>query len=165
MIKRIHDNMNSCGALLKQCLGDQSRAVDTDSQTPECTETPGTITGGYLPSRAQLLGNPYAPCDSAPFQRDHSKINVTHSPWTYIRQAPMMPFMAMKTDILTRFGRRVRALRTARGQSQETFADACGIDRTYISGIERGRRNVGLKNIEVIANALGVTLSELFEEV
>jgi transcriptional regulator with XRE-family HTH domain len=76
-----------------------------------------------------------------------------------------MPSMTMRTDILTRFGRRVRALRTARGQSQETFADACGIDRTYISGIERGRRNVGLKNIEVIANALGVTLSELFEEV
>ena len=51
------------------------------------------------------------------------------------------------------------------GQSQETFAEACGIDRTYISGIERGRRNVGLKNIDVIANALGVTLSELFEGV
>jgi transcriptional regulator with XRE-family HTH domain len=76
-----------------------------------------------------------------------------------------MPSMTTQSDILTRFGYRVRALRTARGQSQETFADACGIDRTYISGIERGRRNVGLKNIEVIANALGVTLSELFEGV
>jgi transcriptional regulator with XRE-family HTH domain len=76
-----------------------------------------------------------------------------------------MPFMTTQRDILTRFGRRVRALRTARGQSQEAFAEACGIDRTYISGIERGRRNVGLKNIAVIANALGVTLSELFEGV
>jgi transcriptional regulator with XRE-family HTH domain len=77
----------------------------------------------------------------------------------------MMPFMAMETDILTRFGRRVRALRTARAQSQETFADTCGIDRTYISGIERGRRNVGLKNIGVIADALGLTLSEPLDEV
>jgi transcriptional regulator with XRE-family HTH domain len=77
----------------------------------------------------------------------------------------MMPAMITQRDILTRFGHRVRALRTARGQSQETFAEACGIDRTYISGIERGRRNVGLKNIDVIANALGVTLSELFEGV
>ena len=76
-----------------------------------------------------------------------------------------MPPMITQSDILTRFGRRVRTLRTARGQSQETFAEACGIDRTYISGIERGRRNVGLKNIDVIANALGVTLSELFEGV
>jgi transcriptional regulator with XRE-family HTH domain len=73
--------------------------------------------------------------------------------------------MTAQGDILTRFGRRVRALRMARGQSQETFADACGIDRTYISGIERGKRNVGLKNIAVIAQALGITLSELFEGV
>jgi transcriptional regulator with XRE-family HTH domain len=77
----------------------------------------------------------------------------------------MMPAMITQSDILTRFGRRVRALRTARGQSQETFAEACGIDRTYISGIERGKRNVGLKNIAVIAQALGITLSELFEGV
>jgi transcriptional regulator with XRE-family HTH domain len=76
-----------------------------------------------------------------------------------------MPGMTAQRDILTRFGRRVRALRMARGQSQEAFADACGIDRTYISGIERGKRNVGLKNIAVIAHALGITLSELFEGV
>ena len=76
-----------------------------------------------------------------------------------------MPGMTAQGDILTRFGRRVRALRMARGQSQETFADACGIDRTYISGIERGKRNVGLKNVAVIAQALGITLSELFEGV
>ena len=76
-----------------------------------------------------------------------------------------MPPMTTQNDILTRFGRRVRALRTARGQSQETFADACGIDRTYISGNERGKRNVGLKNVAVIAQALGITLSELFEGV
>jgi DNA-binding XRE family transcriptional regulator len=53
-----------------------------------------------------------------------------------------MPSMTTQSDILTRFGRRVRALRTARGQSQETFAETCGIDRTYISGIERGRRSM-----------------------
>jgi len=93
------------------------------------------------------------------------KADVTHSPWTYVRQKPIMPFMTAQIDLLTRFGRRVRDLRTARGQSQETFAYAFGIDRTYISGIERGRRNVGLKNIEVIAKALGITLSELFEGV
>jgi ribosome-binding protein aMBF1 (putative translation factor) len=91
------------------------------------------------------------------------KADVTHSPWTYVRQEPIMPSMTAPIDVLARFGRRVRDLRTARGQSQETFADACGIDRTYISGIERGRRNVGLKNIEVIAKALGVTLPALFE--
>jgi len=37
-----------------------------------------------------------------------------------------------------------------------------GIDRTYIGGIERGERNVALKNIERLANALGVSIEELF---
>ena len=46
-------------------------------------------------------------------------------------------------------------------KAQEAFAAACGLDRTYISGIERGRRNVSLRNIEVIANALSISISEL----
>ena len=116
-------------------------------------------------SDIRLTGDPHVSRYEVPSHRDLSEADVTYSPWTYIRQPPIMPSMTMQRDILTRFGHRVRALRTARGQSQETFAEACGIDRTYISGIERGRRNVGLKNIEVIANALGVTLSELFEGV
>jgi transcriptional regulator with XRE-family HTH domain len=65
-------------------------------------------------------------------------------------------------DILARFGRRLRDLRKARRFSQEAFAAECGLDRTYISGIERGRRNVSLRNIELIAKTLGISLSELF---
>jgi ribosome-binding protein aMBF1 (putative translation factor) len=112
-----------------------------------------------------LTSDPRAYGHAVASHRGHLTADVTHSPWTDVRQTAIMPSMTAHIDILTRFGRRVRDLRTARGQSQETFADACGIDRTYISGIERGRRNVGLKNIEVLANALGVTLSELFEGV
>jgi transcriptional regulator with XRE-family HTH domain len=64
-------------------------------------------------------------------------------------------------DILQRFGGRVRELRTAKGLSQEAFAAKCRLDRTYISGIERGKRNVALRNVEAIAEALGVTISVL----
>ena len=64
-------------------------------------------------------------------------------------------------DIAARFGQRVRELRKANDLSQEAFAAACGLDRTYISGIERGRRNVSLRNIEVIAKAFGISISEL----
>lgn len=71
--------------------------------------------------------------------------------------------MAGAPDIRIRFGRRVRALRQERGFSQEAFADAAGLDRTYIGGIERGTRNVSLINIERIAKALRVQLAELFE--
>jgi transcriptional regulator with XRE-family HTH domain len=66
-------------------------------------------------------------------------------------------------DILVSFGRRVRDLRQARELSQEAFAETCGLDRTYISGIERGKRNVSLRNLRVIAEALGVDLSKLLQ--
>lgn len=69
--------------------------------------------------------------------------------------------MKKDADITVRFGERVRELRKAKGRSQEAFAAVCGLDRTYISGIERGRRNVSLRNIEVIAKALGISISEL----
>lgn len=67
-------------------------------------------------------------------------------------------------DILARFGKRVRSLRTTAGLSQEAFAAKCGLDRTYVGGIERGERNVALRNIEVIARTLGVSLSVLMNE-
>ena len=57
----------------------------------------------------------------------------------------------------------MREHRKARGLTQESLADLCGLDRTYIGGIERGERNVSLRNIEVIARALKVSISELTE--
>ena len=67
----------------------------------------------------------------------------------------------MKT-IEKQFGKRVRDLREARGLSQEELAFKAGMHRTYLGGIERGERNPSLKNIAAIAEALGVSLSELF---
>ena len=64
-------------------------------------------------------------------------------------------------DILEKFGLRVRQRRLAAGLSQEAFAAKCDLDRTYISGIERGKRNLSLRNIEVIAKALDTSISEL----
>lgn len=69
--------------------------------------------------------------------------------------------MARTADILERFGERVRSLRLERGYSQEGFAAACGLDRTYMGGIERGERNLALRNIHRIAQTLDVTLAEL----
>jgi transcriptional regulator with XRE-family HTH domain len=64
-------------------------------------------------------------------------------------------------DILERFGKQVRDRRVKMGVSQEKFAALCKLDRTYISGIERGKRNLSLRNIKVIADALATTISEL----
>jgi len=60
------------------------------------------------------------------------------------------------------FGKRVRDARKALGWSQEEFADKCGLDRTYISGIERGIRNPTLQIIGVISDALDLSLSQFF---
>ena len=68
-------------------------------------------------------------------------------------------------DIRARFGKAVRQRRHKLGVSQEAFADLCGLDRTYLGGIERGERNVALVNIEKIARALRIPLSELFRGV
>jgi transcriptional regulator with XRE-family HTH domain len=67
-------------------------------------------------------------------------------------------------DVLIQFGARVRAIRQSKSLSQEAFASICGLDRTYISGIERGVRNVSLLNLHVLAKALDLSLSELMSE-
>ncbi len=68
-------------------------------------------------------------------------------------------------DVRIRFGKALRQRRHKLGVSQEEFADMCSLDRTYIGGIERGERNVALVNIEKIARALRVSISELFRGV
>ena len=73
--------------------------------------------------------------------------------------------MSEEISVTKKFGKRVRKLRNEKGMSQEDLADICGLDRTYISGIERGIRNVALKNIEALAKGLGVPISKLFENI
>lgn len=59
----------------------------------------------------------------------------------------------------------MRQRRQKLGVSQEEFADLCGLDRTYIGGIERGERNVSIVNIEKIAQTFKISLSDLFRGV
>lgn len=54
------------------------------------------------------------------------------------------------------FGQHVAKLRKQQGMSQEELSGRCGLDRTYISGIERGKRNLSLTNVFKLAKALGV---------
>jgi transcriptional regulator with XRE-family HTH domain len=70
-----------------------------------------------------------------------------------------------KAAILLQFGQRVRKLREAKSMSQEQLGFESDLDRTYISGIERGQRNVALLNIKKIAQALGVSISQLFDSI
>ena len=63
--------------------------------------------------------------------------------------------------IKTCIGKHIKELRIAKGYSQDKFAEKCGMHRTYIAGVESGKRNISLDNLNKIAEALGVTLSEL----
>ena len=71
--------------------------------------------------------------------------------------------IAKRQEVFVRLDQRVRGLRREQGDSQESFAYACELDRTYMGGIERGERNVALRNIERIASTLGISLSELMD--
>ncbi len=62
------------------------------------------------------------------------------------------------------FGIRLRELRKRAGLSQEQLASRAGIDRTYVSGCERGTRNIALLNIVKLAQALGVPACDLLRK-
>jgi transcriptional regulator with XRE-family HTH domain len=67
------------------------------------------------------------------------------------------------TDILKLVGNRIRALRNAQKMSQEMLAEKAGLHFTYVGGVERGERNVSLRNLHKIARGLGIELGELLE--
>ncbi|MDX9924435.1 MAG: helix-turn-helix transcriptional regulator [Ignavibacteriaceae bacterium] len=67
--------------------------------------------------------------------------------------------------VLIKFGKKVRELRKKKNLSQEQLAFKANLHRTYIGMIERAEKNITLNNIEKIANALGITIKELFSEI
>lgn len=69
--------------------------------------------------------------------------------------------MSKSNGILAALGRNVRRQRDAKQFTQEKLAEKSGLDPTYISDIERGRRNPGIKNVAKLAKALGLTTAEL----
>lgn len=66
-----------------------------------------------------------------------------------------MPYTDEEQQILCEFGRRVRIARDALGWTQEDLAEEAGLDDSYVGGVERGERNIGLLNVNKLAVALG----------
>lgn len=64
---------------------------------------------------------------------------------------------------LISLGKAIRALRTEMGLSQEAFADAVGIDRSYLGGIERGEHNLAIMNLLKISETLEIPASQLLQ--
>jgi len=73
-----------------------------------------------------------------------------------------LALMDSTDDILIKFGKRIREIRIEKNFSQEKLANKANLHRTYIGMIERAEKNITLKNIEKIANALEVNIKYLF---
>ncbi len=71
----------------------------------------------------------------------------------------------MNNELQIKLGCRIRELRNKIGLSQEKFALLIEMDRTYYASVEAGKRNISIQNISKIATGLGVTMSELFENI
>jgi XRE family aerobic/anaerobic benzoate catabolism transcriptional regulator len=70
----------------------------------------------------------------------------------------------MATDICERLGRRIRLLRKARGWRQIDLAEHAGIGKNHISELERGQREIGLRNLAALALALDTTPDRLLKD-
>jgi transcriptional regulator with XRE-family HTH domain len=65
-------------------------------------------------------------------------------------------------DLQKRLGLRIRSMRQKQSLSQEAFADACGVHRSYMGAVERGEKNLTVASLSKIAHALNVKVGDLF---
>ncbi len=85
------------------------------------------------------------------------------------RSSPPLPTrcdtssQSLPRDVSSRFGLRLRELRRAKNMTQLRMAVDFGIDRSFISDVERGRKSISLPMLEVIALGLDVSLSDLLD--
>ena len=70
----------------------------------------------------------------------------------------------MNEDVCVQFGEKLRNIRLDLGYSQEELSFKAGLHRTYISSVERGKRNISLSNIQKLADALGLKMKDLMPE-
>ncbi len=66
-------------------------------------------------------------------------------------------------EIKEAVGARIKELRNSKGVSQENLAHEAGLDRTYITSVERGKRNISIVNLQKITIALNISLSDFFD--
>jgi transcriptional regulator with XRE-family HTH domain len=70
----------------------------------------------------------------------------------------------MSKDLLVRLGDRIQKLRKRRGWTQVVMAEKIGLDRSFIADVERGKRNISILNLDIIAKGLKLSLSRLLSK-
>jgi transcriptional regulator with XRE-family HTH domain len=71
----------------------------------------------------------------------------------------------MPDDLLVRLGDRIQKLRKRRGWTQVIMAEKIGLDRSFIADVERGKRNISILNLDLIAKGFKLSLSQLLSKV
>ena len=74
------------------------------------------------------------------------------------------PHMQRKNPLQIKFGKALRKQRKARGLTQEELAELSGLHFTYIGSVERGERNISIRNIDALIKALGLTYKQFLED-
>lgn len=69
----------------------------------------------------------------------------------------------MPEDLLIKLGARIRTLRHRTGWTQVEMAERIGIDRSFLADVERGKRNISIRNLYLISKSLNVSLSQLLK--
>jgi transcriptional regulator with XRE-family HTH domain len=70
----------------------------------------------------------------------------------------------MADDLLIRLGDRIRSLRKKRGWTQVEMAERVGIDRSFLADVERGKRNISILNVDLIAKGFKLSLSRMLSK-
>lgn len=87
------------------------------------------------------------------------------SPRRALTYSPRQQAFVPRLDVSSRFGQRLRQLRRDHNMTQLRMSVEFGIDRTFISDVERGRKSISLPMLEVLALGFQLTLSELLLEI
>jgi methanogenic corrinoid protein MtbC1/DNA-binding XRE family transcriptional regulator len=130
-----------------------ARTIDLLKRLPDA---PAIIVGGKAVEHASAV--------DLLRQSDHTTSNMEDAmDWTrthFDLGASTKTLDVMLVDL----GSHIQGLRKSRGMSQQQLAQAAGLDRSYVSGVEHGKQNVSFATMKNIADALGVTVSDLMEE-
>jgi len=78
--------------------------------------------------------------------------------------ARWFPDMERRNPVQVKFGKALRKHRKARGLTQERLAELAGLHFTYIGSVERGERNISIRNIDALIKALGLTYKQFLED-
>lgn len=65
-------------------------------------------------------------------------------------------------NIKVKVGQRIKQIRTELGISQEALANKAELDRTYVTDVENGRRNISIENVEKLIHALNISIPDFF---